>query len=141
MSRFLLTQDPRHLPPRLIFDVRQKKMTAAAAYYLGISLPISGLWAIVVLGIGMIRDIDTRFGLAFAALVPILAVVRAALYSSSDPNGSLSRLRRESGSSTKVYFQEGFRKGIWIAPLTILGVGVLASIPIILDRVFAYFGL
>jgi len=116
-------------------------MTAAAAYYLGISLPISGLWAIVVLGIGMIRDIDTRFGLAFAALVPILAVVRAALYSSSDPNGSLSRLRRESGSSTKVYFQEGFRKGIWIAPLTILGVGVLASIPIILDRVFAYFGL
>ena len=28
MSRFRLTPDPRHLPPWLIFDVRQKKMRA-----------------------------------------------------------------------------------------------------------------
>jgi hypothetical protein len=31
MSRFLLTQDPRHLPPWLIFDVRQNQTMKYAA--------------------------------------------------------------------------------------------------------------
>jgi hypothetical protein len=38
MSRFLLTQDPRHLPPWLIFDVRQNEMKAAAIIITSVAL-------------------------------------------------------------------------------------------------------
>jgi hypothetical protein len=42
MSRFLLTQDPRHLPPWLIFDVRQKTKQMKTAP----NLDSLGKWAL-----------------------------------------------------------------------------------------------
>jgi hypothetical protein len=76
MSRFLLTQDPRHLPPWLIFDVRQKNMNTTfqvqwRRFFRSLATFMTIAIAIPVIFVCVLRVFRLGWDGAFAHISPV----------------------------------------------------------------------
>jgi len=109
-------------------------------FYSGVWIPISGIWTLAVVGYSFIRDVDIFIGLLFALAGPAIGLIWAPWVGSGDPKGSVQMISSHPDWDRSQLFKHGLRKGCIIAPISLIGVVMLAMSPMIVDKSLTLMG-
>jgi hypothetical protein len=112
----------------------------AASYYIGLWAPIAACWVVVVLVYAAFRDVAVGIGLAVALLGPLAGILSAVLMSRADKKSSIHVIAASVQISSSEWLRRGFKKGLIAGPASVVGVAVLAALPVVLDRLLTSLG-